>query len=81
MPTATLGCFELIVSRFNDLGLEVEFSHGFEVNEVSVCVVLKVLPPRLLQDHSPSREPHCTVLVQHRKRSGVLQVNSSDHSA
>ena len=36
MPTATLGCFELIVSQFNDLGLDVEFSHGFEVNELSV---------------------------------------------
>ena len=36
MPTATLGGFELVISQFNDLGLGLELSHGFEVNEVSV---------------------------------------------
>ena len=81
MPTATLSCFELIVSRFNNLGLEVEFSHGFEVNEVSVCVVMEVLPPRLLQDHSLSGEPHYTALVQTPRGSGELLVNGSEPPA
>ena len=31
---APLSCFELIVSQFNDLGLALEFSHGFEVSEL-----------------------------------------------
>ncbi|QNI56797.1 hypothetical protein SynBIOSE41_04346 [Synechococcus sp. BIOS-E4-1] len=31
---------------------------------------LGVLPPRLLQDHSPSGEPSCTALVHDLKISG-----------
>ena len=52
--------FQLLVSQFNDLGLALECSHGFEVSK---WVVYGVLPPRLHQDHSPSGEPHSTALV------------------
>ena len=37
-----------------------------------------VLPPRLLQDHSPSGEPHYTALVQTPRSSGERLVNGSD---
>ena len=39
-----------------------------------------VLPPRLLQDHSPSGEPHYIALANHRNRSGAALVNRSDPS-
>ncbi len=38
-----------------------------------------VKPPRLLQDHSPSGEPHSTDLVQTSQSSGELLVNGSEH--
>ncbi|QNI57810.1 hypothetical protein SynBIOSU31_00927 [Synechococcus sp. BIOS-U3-1] len=37
-----------------------------------------VLPPRLLQDHSPSGEPHYTALVKSPRSSGELLVNCSE---
>ncbi|QNI59079.1 hypothetical protein SynBIOSU31_02213 [Synechococcus sp. BIOS-U3-1] len=37
-----------------------------------------VLPPRLLQDHSLSGEPHYIVLVQTPRCSGELLVNRSE---
>jgi len=37
-----------------------------------------VLPPRLLQGHSPSGEPHCMALVENRMGSGEGLVNGSD---
>ncbi len=40
-----------------------------------------VLPLRLLQDHSPSGEPHYTALVQTPRSSGELLVNGSEVSA
>ncbi|WP_193742152.1 MULTISPECIES: hypothetical protein [unclassified Prochlorococcus] len=39
-----------------------------------------VLPPRLLQDHCLSGDPHYTTLVTHWNSSGVLLVNRSDPS-
>ncbi|QNI85956.1 hypothetical protein SynPROS71_02187 [Synechococcus sp. PROS-7-1] len=39
-----------------------------------------VLPPRLLQGHSPSGEPHYTALVQRWNSSGEILVNGSDPS-
>jgi len=41
---------------------------------------LGVLPPRLLQDHSPSGEPQCMALVENRMGSGEGLVNGSDPS-
>ncbi|QNI59472.1 hypothetical protein SynBIOSU31_02610 [Synechococcus sp. BIOS-U3-1] len=41
-------------------------------------VVLGVLPPRLLQDHSPSGEPHYTALVQKPRSSGETLVSRID---
>jgi len=41
---------------------------------------LEALPSRLLQDHSPTGEPHYTALVQHPRSSGELLVNSSELS-
>ena len=38
-----------------------------------------MLPPRLLQDHSPSGEPHDTALVQTPRSSGELLVTDSEH--
>ncbi|WP_186489382.1 hypothetical protein [Synechococcus sp. BIOS-U3-1] len=38
------------------------------------------MPPRLLQDHSPSGEPHYRALVKHWNSSGELLVNRSDLS-
>ncbi|QNI58120.1 hypothetical protein SynBIOSU31_01240 [Synechococcus sp. BIOS-U3-1] len=40
--------------------------------------MLGELPPRLLQDHSLSGEPHYIVLVQTPRCSGELLVNESD---
>ena len=40
-----------------------------------------VAPPRLLQGHSASGEPHYTALVKTPRRSGDLLVNGSEHSA
>ena len=37
-----------------------------------------VLPPRLLQGHSPSGEPHCTALVENGASSGETLVNGSE---
>jgi len=45
---------------------------------ISVWVVLGVLPPRLLQDHSPSGEPHYTALVQKPRSSGESLVTRID---
>ena len=42
---------------------------------------LGVAPPRLLQDHSASGDPHYTALVQTLTSSGELLVNGSEHSA
>jgi hypothetical protein len=39
-----------------------------------------VLPPRLLQDHSLTGDPHYIALVKHRNRSGAALVNRSDPS-
>ncbi|KZR82591.1 hypothetical protein MITS9504_03439 [Synechococcus sp. MIT S9504] len=39
-----------------------------------------VLPPRLLQGHSPSGEPLYTALVEKPRSSGELLVNSSELS-
>ena len=41
---------------------------------------LGVLPPRLLQGHSPSGEPQCTVVVGMQASSGETLVNDSDPS-
>ena len=40
-----------------------------------------VLPPRLLQDHSPSGEPGCTGVVQTPRGSGEHLVSGSENSA
>jgi len=53
-------------------------SHGFEVSK---WVVDGVLPPRLLQDHSPSGEAHGTAMVQNPRSSGEQLVNGSDPCA
>ena len=50
-------------------------SHGMK----SQC--LGVLPPRLLQGHSPLGEHHYTALVRTSQSSSDLLVNSSEHSA
>ena len=42
---------------------------------------LGVLPPRLLQGHSPSGEAHCTALVQNPRSSGETVVNGSELNA
>ena len=39
-----------------------------------------VLPPRLLQDHSPTVEPHYTALVETPRGSGEQMVNDSEFS-
>jgi hypothetical protein len=39
-----------------------------------------VLPPRLLQGHSPSGEPRCTVVVGMQASSGEGLVNGSKSS-
>ena len=39
---------------------------------------LGVLPPRLLQGHSPSGEPQCMALVGMQASSGETLVNDSD---
>ena len=39
------------------------------------------IAPRLLQDHSPSGEPHCTALVKTPIGSGEHLVNGSEHSS
>ena len=44
--------------------------------------MLGVLPPRLLQGHSPTGEPHCTALVQKPRSSGeslVTRINPGGH--
>ena len=40
-----------------------------------------VKPPRLLQGHSPTGEPHCTALVQTSRSSGEVLVNGSEPPA
>ncbi|QNI55219.1 hypothetical protein SynBIOSE41_02728 [Synechococcus sp. BIOS-E4-1] len=40
--------------------------------------MLAVLPPRLLQYHSSSGEPHCTALVLNPRSSGETLVNDSE---
>ena len=59
--------FKLVIGQILSLNLssgdtiqQVRSSHGFEVSK---WVVDGVLPPRLLQGHSPSGEPHYTALV------------------
>ena len=53
--------------------------------EVLLVMVLRseclgVLPPRLLQGHSPSGEPQCTVVVGMQASSGETLVNDLDPS-
>ena len=40
---------------------------------------LEAQAPRLLQDHSPTGEPHYTALVEPPGGSGELLVNGSEH--
>ena len=74
--------FKLVIGQILSLNLssgdtiqQVRSSHGFEVSK---WFVDGVLPPRLLQGHSPSGEPYCQVLVQVPGSSGELLVNGSE---
>jgi hypothetical protein len=56
----------------------IKMEASSEVNIFLKSECLGVMPPRLLQDHSPSGEPHYRALVQTSRGSGEPLVNRSE---